>query len=181
MKQKCSKCKKLKYFNEYTKDRSRKNNIYHRCKKCQKLLRFKQKEYHKIRGQKYYKNNKNKINLKNKKRYIKNKFLHNNQTKKWREINPERFRELSLKNKYGINLNEFKEMLFKQNNLCKICLKPEIVKYKDGKIKNLSVDHCHKTGEVRGLLCNKCNNGLGSFEDNYNLLYKAIKYLKKEL
>lgn len=44
----------------------------------------------------------------------------------------------------------------------------------------LAVDHCHKKGHVRGLLCNNCNNGLGRFQDNKEWLKNAIKYLEKD-
>jgi hypothetical protein len=42
----------------------------------------------------------------------------------------------------------------------------------------LSIDHCHNTGKVRGLLCDHCNKGLGLFKDNIDYLNKAIEYLK---
>jgi hypothetical protein len=71
----------------------------------------------------------------------------------------------------------YKELFEKQNGLCAICGKEETHTFK-GKIKQLSIDHDHKTGEVRGLLCNKCNTGLGGFMDNVEFLLKAIQYLK---
>lgn len=62
---------------------------------------------------------------------------------------------------------------------CHICGEQEVqVVY--GKVKELSVDHCHDGGHVRGLLCQSCNVGLGAFKDNVNLLLAAIKYLYKE-
>ena len=59
------------------------------------------------------------------------------------------------------------------NGLCEICGQPPIVN------ENLSIDHCHKTGEFRGLLCNNCNHALGHLKDNPDLLLKAVDYLKK--
>lgn len=74
---------------------------------------------------------------------------------------------------YGISLQVYNEMVIKQNNVCAICNNFERVK------KVLSVDHCHKTGKVRGLLCSDCNNGLGQFKDDCTILNNAIKYLMK--
>jgi len=65
----------------------------------------------------------------------------------------------------------------KQNGKCAICKKPETRKT-GNKIRELSIDHCHKTGKVRGLLCDSCNNGLGRFKDSVKLLESALKYLK---
>jgi hypothetical protein len=61
-----------------------------------------------------------------------------------------------------------------QENKCKICGIPE-EKAPRGR---LAVDHCHETGQLRGLLCNNCNVGLGQFKDNPNLLTAAIEYLQ---
>ena len=83
-----------------------------------------------------------------------------------------------LNRRYGISLHEYKEILKSQKGVCAICGK------NDGRMKNstvypLSVDHDHKTGKVRGLLCNSCNSGLGYFQDSLNFLNKAIIYLEK--
>ena len=75
-------------------------------------------------------------------------------------------------NKYGITLSEYQVLLDSQKGVCKICEK----KCESGKI--LCVDHNHDTGQIRGLLCTKCNKGLGLFKDNYELLKRAAKYLK---
>lgn len=75
---------------------------------------------------------------------------------------------------YGINLYEYQELLKKQEGKCAICKKQVSAK-------RLSVDHCHKTCIVRGLLCSKCNVGLGSFEDKIVNLLNAAEYLKISL
>jgi hypothetical protein len=73
--------------------------------------------------------------------------------------------------RYGLTKERYEEMLQNQNELCAICLlKPT---------EKLHVDHDHKTGEVRGLLCGKCNRGIGLFNDDIELLSKSIEYLKK--
>lgn len=72
----------------------------------------------------------------------------------------------------------YESILIKQNGNCAICKNPE-TKIRNGKSVNLSVDHCHKTGIVRGLLCNKCNRTLGVFYDDIEFLKEAIKYLEK--
>ena len=63
-------------------------------------------------------------------------------------------------------------MLIDQNNSCAICNRHVNVLPK-----NLDVDHDHITGKVRGLLCGKCNMGLGYFQDNINIMDKAIQYI----
>ncbi len=87
---------------------------------------------------------------------------------------PEKTRQKRLK-KYGLTIRRYENLLKKQNNRCRIC--NEINTYGPWRDK-LVVDHCHKTGKVRGLLCDKCNKGLGQFNDNIELLQNAIKYLK---
>lgn len=72
--------------------------------------------------------------------------------------------------KYNISLEDYKSMSIAQNNRCIICGRTSK--------KRLVVDHDHKTGAVRGLLCNYCNTGLGSFMDNISFLESAIQYLK---
>jgi len=76
-----------------------------------------------------------------------------------------------LKKQYGISLNEYNLMKSAQGNKCAIC----------GNIpkETLQVDHCHKTGFVRGLLCRGCNSGIGGLRDDIKILRSAIKYLEK--
>lgn len=81
-------------------------------------------------------------------------------------------RHLYLKNTYGITQEVYEKLLTSQNCKCAIC--KSIV---DDSSKG-HIDHCHKTGEIRGILCAQCNKGLGHFKDDANLLYTAIDYLK---
>ena len=81
------------------------------------------------------------------------------------------------KRRYGLTEDTYQQMLQDQNSLCYICNEPE-TGYSRSKVKQLSVDHCHKTGKVRKLLCDRCNRGLGHFQDNVLLMEKAVRYLK---
>jgi hypothetical protein len=79
-----------------------------------------------------------------------------------------------LKRTYGISLKDYNHKLVEQKHCCYICGIDELsVK------KGLVVDHNHNTGDVRGLLCGKCNSGLGFFNDKEELLLQAAEYLKK--
>jgi len=83
-----------------------------------------------------------------------------------------------LQRTYGMTLEDYFLKLEEQKNLCAICKQVETRTFK-GKLKPLSVDHCHVTGKIRGLLCDDCNNAIGRFKDNKNIINNAIKYLEK--
>lgn len=92
----------------------------------------------------------------------------------------ERSRNRRLLRLFGISSKEYDDLLKEQNNVCAICGKPEsIVHRKTKEVMRLSVDHCHSTGKIRGLLCAKCNMVIGSFNDDIELFRKSIKYLEK--
>lgn len=76
---------------------------------------------------------------------------------------------------YGITLDDYNDMFTSQNGCCKICKT-----HQSELPRSLAVDHCHETNKVRGLLCDKCNRGLGHFNDDIDLLTKAIKYIKQQ-
>lgn len=75
--------------------------------------------------------------------------------------------------KYGMGLVDYNLMLEQQDNKCAICQREASTE----QYKTFNIDHNHKTGEIRGLLCNNCNTGLGLFKDDVVLLNKAIEYL----
>lgn len=76
--------------------------------------------------------------------------------------------------KYDITLDQYNVMLEAQNSKCKICNKHESAEHT-----YLSVDHCHETGVIRGLLCLACNTGIGKLQDNIDTLKSAISYLEE--
>ncbi len=89
-----------------------------------------------------------------------------------RKANPDKFKNVDLRQCFGITLTQYNEMLAAQNSNCAICQTS-----KDSFRKALAVDHCHKTGRIRGLLCQRCNLFIGQAEDNPSILSAAIQYL----
>ena len=122
---------------------------------------------------------KEKSNLRAKKWYLENRELAISRSQKWHRDNFERKKQLQrisdLRRNFGITQEEYDELLAKQNGVCAIC---EEKQSRKGRL-NLAVDHSHETGEIRGLLCDPCNQGLGSFKDSPELLDKAKEYLRK--
>jgi hypothetical protein len=74
--------------------------------------------------------------------------------------------------RYGLEPGQFERLLAEQDGKCAICREECPRQFE------LSVDHCHVTGTVRGLLCQNCNAALGMFKDDPALLARAIDYLK---
>jgi len=96
---------------------------------------------------------------------------HNYDAARYR-ADPDASRNGCLLNNYGITIEEYNELFIKQGGRCAIC-----GRHQSELRKHLFVDHEHTTGAVRGLLCNKCNFGIGYFQDNDQLLLEAAKYL----
>ena len=98
------------------------------------------------------------------------KLCSQNKQREWKRNNPQA--EASYRRLYGINSEEYQNLVNEQGDKCAIC----------GDIPDkLSIDHCHKNGHVRGLLCSNCNLGIGYFKDNPILLMNARYYLDKTL
>lgn len=99
--------------------------------------------------------------------------------KRWRDKNPVRVRKYSsaasLKHRlraiYDLSVEEYQEMQRQQNGLCAICLRQKL----------LEIDHDHISGKVRGLLCRKCNLGLGCFADDPTQFQRVLDYLDGSL
>ncbi len=98
-----------------------------------------------------------------------------------RKRNPDKYKDISLKRQYGISLDDFNKMSEEQQGKCAICRKKETaLDPRTKQPRELAVDHCHNKGHIRGLLCSKCNIGLGAFKDSTELLQTAIDYLNTE-
>ena len=108
-----------------------------------------------------------------KKYYIKNKQRIKNRQDKWRKKNSKRSEDRRMQRVYGITIEDYNIMFFKQEGKCAIC-----GVHQSDLHKSLCIDHNHETGNVRALLCDKCNRGLGSFNDSVDLLNKAKEYLR---
>ena len=78
---------------------------------------------------------------------------------------------------YGIERGQYAVMLKAQKGRCAICRRKETA-MAYGRVRRLAIDHNHKTGAVRGLLCAACNRGLEGFKDSPARLQAAIKYLQ---
>lgn len=149
----CIKCDMDKPLTDFHKNKQNRDGLSHQCKKCKcevaKQHRLANPERYKERAADYYQRNKSEVKRKT--------------------------RNYSLKKKYGISGPDYDHILAEQNGLCAICKRKVACKGRD----NLYVDHCHDTGKVRGLLCQKCNSALGLFNDNLRLLEEAVKYMRK--
>lgn len=102
------------------------------------------------------------------------RFCVNERRRERRSENPTYYRRQKqdhiLKTRYGLSIQVYDAMLKEQGGVCYICKL-------SSETRSLAVDHNHRTGEVRKLLCSSCNTGLGLFQDNPSLLVKAAAYL----
>lgn len=94
------------------------------------------------------------------------------------EKNPEKQyywrRKNQYKLQYGITIADYDKMFIQQKGLCQICKQSQ-------QHKRLAVDHCHITKNIRGLLCDSCNRGIGLLKDDLAILQNAVKYIKKNI
>lgn len=130
-------------------------------------------EYQALKKQ-YYQDNKELIKANANQRYQKLRAV--NQTKTYDTKSLDIYYK-----KYGLTYQEYIDLDKAQDGKCAICKQEEIsVDPRIGKRKRLAVDHCHTTNKVRGLLCYRCNRGVGIFKDDATRLYNAYLYLKGE-
>jgi hypothetical protein len=183
----CTKCNIEHSITEFRKDQHNPTGYHVHCRTCfnlsQKEYRAKNRTVVNTYANNYYKENAERIKAMRKlKRQGKDTSeLHSkktfDETSYYNRGGWKKRRETSWKQRgiVGMTYALYEQMLINQNNTCAIC----DVKHTD--IKKLHVDHCHKTGEVRGLLCNNCNNGMGKLGDSIERLELVINYLKQSI
>ena len=137
------------------------------------------KTYYKIHKEKikacartYYRTHKEKIKVCMKTYYKANSEKAKARVKEWRKTNPEKAKAGHLKHDYNLSLKQVNEMFAKQDYKCTICKQSLKTCFRP------CVDHNHKTGKIRGILCSNCNKGLGYFLDNPEFLRNAILYIE---
>lgn len=98
-------------------------------------------------------------------------------SQRYKKAHPERVRNANLKVKFGITLEDYNRMWNNQNGRCAACSEPETATW-NNIVKLLAVDHNHRTGKVRALLCQRCNCALGNIGDSIERLKNLINYLE---
>ena len=114
--------------------------------------------------------------------YEKNKEKRKAQIEEYKKSKPDEWRKaigqkFHLRTRYNITPEQYEAKLISQDYCCARCGKDVADNIRNGIPVALSVDHCHKSGNLRDLLCFSCNGGLGAFKDNINSLQKAVQYL----
>ena len=164
----CKTCHKLLPLTEYHKEPRAKDKLFYSCKDCYKIYRKKHRENNPLSDEK-----KKEHNEKNKIWYNNNKDKKTEYVKLRRKNYPHIQRNIDYKNKYNITINEYDDMLQKQNRACAICkISQSELNYR------LMVDHSHDTNKIRGLLCRNCNLAIGYFKDNIKNIENSIHYLE---
>ncbi len=132
-------------------------------------MAYKNIEDNRKNSKKYYYAHKEKINK------CSNQYYRDHREKELRRMKQRylcKGKEELFISKYGLSYNEWKELWYAQDGRCVVCDKFF------AETKDICVDHDHKTGKVRSLLCKRCNIGIGLFDDDPKLFENVMEYLK---
>jgi hypothetical protein len=114
------------------------------------------------------------------KKRIRNSVAERTYQKKYRDNNKDKRKNVMLRLRFNLTLEEYNSMLESQGGVCKICKMSETTrKNNSDEVRMLCVDHDHNTGQVRGLLCNNCNRALGHYEATKPRAQEFEKYLEE--
>ncbi len=161
---KCGEIKPLDQFGVHNREKGQHRNMCRDCSSAWLKEYNKSPEGQKVRGD-YREQNKEKMEVYQE--------LYRNDPEK-QKLAKEYHRKYDLMKQFGLTPDDYDEILNKQNGRCAVCKSDRF----DSKRKTLAVDHDHVTGKVRGLFCRRCNQAIGAFEDNPDLLRKAATYLE---
>ena len=175
--------------NEYSKQWRKNHPDYSKSevnKNALKIYRQNNKEKIQEQCKEYYKKNKETIRKQNKQWYRENTSKHRDSGKKWVKNNPDKVKEINkrrnkklsryrrewdLKKSYNLTLEDYEKLVELCNNQCEICNKNLI---------KPCIDHDHQSKQIRGILCNNCNTGLGLLGDTRDSVIKALQYFDKQ-
>lgn len=156
----CPRCGQSLPASEFTRNRTRKDGLSCYCRTCGKAY-----------DRERYAEDPERVLVVQRKWRKKNHQHVRHYSRQWWKQNPDALRQY----RYGITPEEYHQMHSSQKGCCAICELPE------SEVGKLHVDHDHENGVVRGLLCGKCNRGLGLLNDNAACLRRAAKYLSREM
>lgn len=164
---KCKKCGKIQPTSRFVNDRNRRDGKHPYCSNCTRayIKEHNKKQETKEKIKKYQLSYSRTTKRKQQIAKYRNEVMSSGLTKA---------RIFSLKHNYGISEDEFLIILRNQNNMCVICKKP----FK--KLSDIQVDHCHKSGKIRGFLCKLCNRALGQVFEDTDILKSMIDYITRE-
>ncbi len=108
-----------------------------------------------------------------KKYYLSHRDKIRKQRQRYSKEHPVEMKRQHLKKFYGITFEQMRQMYISQNGFCPICLK----KFKSSS--DMHIDHNHSNGQIREILCSKCNSGIGFLREDILILNRAIDYLRK--
>jgi hypothetical protein len=146
---KCSLCKETKSFSDFYKSKQKWDGYDSWCKKCKLLANRKYVKHPEVAARKRAFRIKYNLNTKEKRKFVRMRHL------------------------YGLSFEEYNSLVAGQAGKCGICGESFVFD------RFCHIDHCHETNIVRGLLCHKCNAGLGFFRESKEILLKAISYIEK--
>jgi hypothetical protein len=158
----CNKCPTPKDLKEFSKLKKSKDGHHATCKEC----------LNSSRRAKYLSN----PEIRNKAIKHQHEWRKNNpdKVKKWEKENPEKYLDGQLRRKFGIGFDQYLSMKESQDSRCAICKK-----HQNEFNEMFCVDHDHLTGKIRGLLCRKCNSGIGLLQDSLDIVKSAAEYLER--
>lgn len=191
----CKYCNKIKTIDNFYKSSVSKDGIDSKCKQC--TLEYHQSEKYRTYKKLYRQKNKEKIAERRKRIRMEHPELDRENSRKWALDNPEKKKEANKNyrtknkerykikqyenkmkirwNKFGFTSDDYNYMFDQQHGRCAIC-----GKHQSEFTNRFHIDHNHKTDRIRGLLCFRCNVGIGFFNDDIDNLKKAIAYLNED-